>query len=204
MDTQAGPNPFASIFGRGARSFDIYSLLLWKRIIFLGTPIDDHVANNVIGQLLFLQHENPSEEIRLFINSPGGLVASGLAIYDATRNITCDVSTICVGMAAGVSAIILAGGRPGHRFAYPNSRVMLTKGSVSLGSSGTDFETQLRESTEVTATVTAIISELSGQPFERIDRDTDHDFYLSADEALAYGLVDAVLHSTKAHFSPPE
>ncbi|GIW04070.1 MAG: ATP-dependent Clp protease proteolytic subunit [Thermomicrobiales bacterium] len=178
---------------RGERAFDIYSRLLKDRIIFLGTPIDDQIANLVIAQLLFLAHEDPEQDIRLYINSPGGVVYSGLAIYDTMQMIKPDVATFCIGMSASMAAILLAGGAKGKRFALPNSRVMIHQGSAGFRGNVPDIEVAARETLNLTKKLTEILSMHTGQPVERIKRDTERDYYMTAQEALEYGIIDEVL-----------
>jgi ATP-dependent Clp protease protease subunit len=178
---------------RGERAYDIYSRLLKDRIIFLGSAVDDNVANNVIAQLLFLAHEDPEQDIRLYINSPGGVVYSGLAIYDTMQMIKPDVATFCIGMAASMAAVLLAGGTKGKRFALPNSRVMIHQGSAGFRGAVPDIEVVARETLNLTRKLTEILALHTGQPFERVKRDTERDYYMTADEGLAYGIVDEVL-----------
>jgi len=178
---------------RGERAFDIYSRLLKDRIIFLGYPIDDQIANLVIAQLLFLAHEDPDQDIRLYINSPGGVVYSGLAIYDTMQMIKPDVATFCIGMGASMAAVLLAGGAKGKRFALPNSRVMIHQGSAGFRGAVPDIEVVARETLNLTRKLTEILAQHTGQPYERVKRDTERDYYMTADEALAYGCVDEVL-----------
>ena len=178
---------------RGERAFDIYSRLLKDRIIFLGYPIDDQIANLVIAQLLFLAHEDPDQDIRLYINSPGGVVYSGLAIYDTMQMIKPDVATFCIGMGASMAAVLLAGGTKGKRFALPNSRVMIHQGSAGFRGAVPDIEVVARETLNLTRKLTEILAQHTGQPFDRVKRDTERDYYMTADEALAYGVVDEVL-----------
>jgi ATP-dependent Clp protease protease subunit len=178
---------------RGERAFDIYSRLLKDRIIFLGYPIDDQIANLVIAQLLFLAHDDPEQDIKLYINSPGGVVYSGLAIYDTMQMIKPDVATFCVGMGASMAAVLLAGGTKGKRFALPNSRVMIHQGSAGFRGAVPDIEVVARETLNLTRKLTEILALHTGQEFERVKRDTERDYYMTADEALAYGVVDEVL-----------
>jgi ATP-dependent Clp protease, protease subunit len=178
---------------RGERAFDIYSRLLKDRIIFLGYPIDDQIANLVIAQLLFLAHEDPEQDIKLYINSPGGVVYSGLAIYDTMQMIKPDVATFCIGMGASMAAVLLAGGTKGKRFALPNSRVMIHQGSAGFRGAVPDIEVVARETLNLTRKLTEILAQHTGQPFDRVKRDTERDYYMTADEALAYGVVDEVL-----------
>ncbi len=178
---------------RGERAYDIYSRLLKDRIIFLGYPIEDQMANLIIAQLLFLAHEDPEQDIRLYINSPGGVVYSGLAIYDTMQMIKPDVATFCIGMGASMAAVLLAGGTKGKRFALPNSRVMIHQGSAGFRGAVPDIEVVARETLNLTRKLTEILAQHTGQPFDRVKRDTERDYYMTADEALAYGVVDEVL-----------
>jgi len=181
----------------GERAYDIYSRLLKERIIFLGGPIEDEIANLVIAQMLFLDSENCKDDIYLYINSPGGVVTAGLAIYDTMQYIKSDVSTICVGQAASAAAILLAAGTKGKRFALPNARIMLHQ--VMGGSEGPakDIEIQTKEITRVKDTVNKILAHHTGQPAKKIEQDTDRDFFLEAQEAKKYGLIDQVIGSQK-------
>lgn len=178
---------------RGERAFDIYSRLLKDRIIFIGGPIDDHVANLIIAQLLFLESEDPDKDIHLYINSPGGVVYSGLAIYDTMQYIKADVSTICVGMAASMAALLLAAGAKGKRHALPNSRIMIHQPLGGAQGQASQIEIQAKEILFLKARVNEILQHHTGQPLERIDQDTDRDYYMSAENAAAYGLIDGVL-----------
>lgn len=177
----------------GERAYDIYSRLLKERIIFLGTEIDDTVANLVIAQLLFLQSEDPSADISLYINTPGGSVTAGLAIYDTMQHITPDVSTICVGMAASMGAFLLACGEPGKRFSLPNSRVMIHQPSGGFSGTASDIEITANEIIKIRHKLNQILAQKTGQKLEKISSDSDRDFWLAADEAKKYGLVDEVV-----------
>lgn len=177
----------------GERAYDIYSRLLNERIIFLGTGIDDTVANLVIAQLLYLQSEDPTSDISLYINSPGGSVTAGLAIYDTMAHITPDVSTICVGMAASMGAFLLACGHKGKRFSLPNSRVMIHQPSGGFSGTAADIEITANEIIKIRHKLNEILAEKTGQSIERITTDSDRDFWLSAEEAKKYGLVDSVV-----------
>lgn len=183
--------------GRGERSMDIYSRLLKDRIIFIGTPIDDGVANSVIAQFLFLQMEDPKKDIHLYINSPGGVVTGGMAIYDTMNFLQCDVVTYCIGMAASMGTVLLAAGTKGKRFALPNSRVMLHQPSGGAGGQTADIAIAAREILRWRKTLNEILSRHSGRPVEQIAKDSDRDYYLSAEEAKDYGLVDHVVASTR-------
>jgi ATP-dependent Clp protease protease subunit len=178
---------------RGERAFDIYSRLLKERIIFLGTPIDDQIANLIIAQLLFLAHEDPEKDIQLYINSPGGMVYAGLAIYDTMQLVKPDVVTTCVGMAASMGAVLLAAGAEGKRFALPHSRIMIHQGSAGFRGNVPDIEVTAREIMTLTSTLTEIVAKHTKQPVEKVRTDTQRDYYLSAEEAKDYGLVDAVI-----------
>lgn len=178
---------------RGERAYDIYSRLLKDRIIFIGSPINDTVANLVIAQLLFLESEDPDKDINLYINSPGGEVYSGLAIYDTIQYIKPDVSTICVGLAASLGAVLLAAGTKGKRFALPHSRIMVHQPLGGAKGQAVDIEIHAREILRIRETLNKILSHHTGQPVERIANDTDRDFFMSAEMALEYGLIDAIL-----------
>ena len=178
---------------RGERAYDIYSLLLKERIVFLGTPINDHVANLIIAQLLFLDREDPEKDIQLYIHSPGGLITSGLAIYDTMQLIKPDVSTICVGMAASMGAVLLAGGAKGKRYALPNSTVMIHQAAGGFEGTAADIEIQAREILRLQARIREILAFHTGQPLEKIARDSDRDFYLTAEQAVEYGIIDGVI-----------
>ena len=183
--------------GRGERSMDIYSRLLKDRIIFIGTPIDDMVANLVIAQLLFLQMEDPKKDIHLYINSPGGVVTGGMAIYDTINFLQCDVVTYCIGMAASMSTVLLAAGTKGKRFALPNSRVMIHQPSGGAGGQASDIAIQAKEILRWRRTLNETIARHTGKSAEQIEIDSDRDYYLSAEEAKAYGIVDHVVASTR-------
>lgn len=177
----------------GERAFDIYSRLLQNRIVFITGPVDDAVANLVIAQLLFLQGEDPAKKIDLYINSPGGVVQSGLAIYDTMQLIAPPVSTWCIGLAASMGALLLAAGTKGQRYALPNCRILIHQPHVDrLGGQATDIDIQAREMLYTRDTINRILAKHTGQPLEKIATDTDRDKYMSADEAQAYGLVDHV------------
>jgi ATP-dependent Clp protease protease subunit len=182
--------------GRGERSMDIYSRLLKDRIIFIGSPIDDQVANSVIAQLLFLQMEDPKKDIHLYINSPGGVVTGGMAIYDTINFLQCDVVTYCIGQAASMATVLLAAGAKGKRFALPNSRVMIHQPSGGAGGQAADITIAAREIQRWRQTLSGIIAKHSGKTIEQVDKDSDRDYYLSAHEAKTYGIVDHVVEST--------
>jgi len=178
---------------RGERSWDIYSRLLKDRIIFLGDPINDRVASLVIAQLLFLESEDPDKDIRLYINSPGGVVTSGLGIYDTMQYVRCDVATYCLGQAASMGAFLLAGGARGKRFALPNARIMIHQPHGGAQGQATDIEIQAREILRLRETLNGIMARHSGRTVDEILKDTDRDNFMSADEAKHYGLIDEVL-----------
>ena len=178
---------------RGERAYDIYSRLLKERVIFLVGPIDDHVANSTMAQLLFLESENPEKDIHLYINSPGGHVTSGLAIYDTMQFIRPDVSTLCVGQASSMGAILLAAGAKEKRLLLPNSRVMIHQPLGGVQGQSTEIQIQAREISRMRDRLNTILSHHTGQGMRRISRDTERDFFLSADEACTYGLVDRVI-----------
>ncbi|MFT4705843.1 MAG: ATP-dependent Clp protease protease subunit [Bradymonadia bacterium] len=183
---------------RGERSWDIYSRLLKDRIIFLGTGINDQVANSVIAQLLFLESEDPDRDVSIYINSPGGVVTAGLAIYDTMQYIRPKVSTICIGQAASMGAVLLAGGAKGARFSLPNSRVMIHQPLGGAQGQASDIEIQAREILKIRERLNEIIAEHSGQELERVTKDTDRDFFMTAVEAQEYGIVDEVLTRKEA------
>ncbi|ACV58289.1 MULTISPECIES: ATP-dependent Clp endopeptidase proteolytic subunit ClpP [Alicyclobacillus] len=179
---------------RGERSYDIYSRLLKDRIIFLGTPIDDDVANAVVAQLLFLAADDPDKDIQMYINSPGGSVSAGLAIYDTMQHIKPDVSTMCVGMAASMAAVLLAAGAKGKRYALPNSEVMIHQPLGGARGQASDIEIHARHILKTRERLNRILAERTGQPLERVAQDTDRDNFMSAEEAKAYGLIDEVIY----------
>lgn len=183
--------------GRSERAYDIYSRLLKDRIIFIGTIIDDHIANTVIAQLLFLQTEDPDKDIHLYINSPGGIVSSGLAIYDTMQYVKPSIATYCIGQAASMGALLLAAGTKGKRFALPNSRIMLHQPMGGFHGQATDIEIHAREILRMKDTLNKILSDHTGQPYEKIQADTDRDFFMSGEEAKEYGIVDEVIHTSK-------
>ena len=185
---------------RGERAYDIYSRLLKDRIIFLGTPVNDDVANAIIAQMLFLAHEDPDQDIKLYINSPGGVIYSGLAIYDTMQMIKPDVQTYSMGFSASMGAVLLAGGTAGKRYALPNARILIHQGSGGFSGAIPDIEVAARETLTLSAKCISIIAAHSGQTFEKVKRDADRDFYMTAQEAKAYGIIDEVLepvHSVK-------
>jgi len=178
--------------GRGERAYDIYSRLLRDRVVFIVGPINEMTANLVVAQLLFLESENPDKEIALYINSPGGSVYAGMAIYDTMQFIKPDVSTICVGMAASMGAFLLAGGAKGKRYALPNSRILIHQPSGGSQGQASDIEIQAREILYLRERINKILSDRTGQPVERIARDTDRDNFMSASDAVSYGLIDKI------------
>ena len=178
---------------RGERSYDIYSRLLNDRIIFLGEEVTDLTASLVVAQLLFLEAEDPKKDIQLYINSPGGSVSAGMAIYDTMRYIKCDVSTICLGMAASMGAFLLAGGTKGKRFALPNSTIMIHQPSGGAQGQATEIQIVAEHIAQTKKKLNEILAENTGQPLEVVERDTDRDHYMSAEEAKAYGLIDGVV-----------
>lgn len=177
----------------GERAYDIYSRLLRERIIFLGGPIDDTVANLIIAQLLFLESEDQKKDIQLYINSPGGSVTAGMAIYDTMTYIKPDVSTSCVGMAASMGAFLLAGGAKGKRFALPNSKIMIHQVMGGATGQATDIKIQAEEILKVKDSMNKILANHTGQPIEKVEKDTDRDYYMTAVEALSYGVIDKVI-----------
>ncbi|WP_294191771.1 ATP-dependent Clp endopeptidase proteolytic subunit ClpP [uncultured Cloacibacillus sp.] len=179
--------------GRGERSYDIYSRLLKDRIIFLGTAIDDTVANLVVAQLLFLESEDPDKDISIYINSPGGSVTAGLAIYDTMQYIKPHVSTICIGMAASMGAVLLTAGAEGKRIALPNSRIMIHQPMGGMQGQASDIEIHAKEILKTRAKLNEILAKHTGRPLEKIEADTDRDFYMSAEEAQQYGIVDKII-----------
>ena len=180
--------------GRGERSYDIYSRLLKERVIFLVGPVNDATANLVVAQMLFLEAENPDQDIHLYINSPGGSVTAGMSVYDTMNFIKPDISTLCLGQAASMGAMLLTAGAKGKRFALPHSRVMIHQPLISggLGGQASDIEIHARELLKMKATLNELLAKHSGQPLEKIERDTDRDNFMSAEEAAAYGLIDYV------------
>ncbi|MEO2065316.1 MAG: ATP-dependent Clp endopeptidase proteolytic subunit ClpP [Desulfurobacteriaceae bacterium] len=179
--------------GRGERAYDIYSRLLKDRIIMLGTPIDDHVANLIVAQLLFLEAEDPEKDIYLYINSPGGVVTAGLAIYDTMQYIKPDVVTICMGQAASMGAVLLAAGAPGKRFALPHARIMIHQPLGGFQGQATDIEIHAKEILRLKRMLNEILAKHTGKPVEKIEQDTERDYFMSAEEAKEYGLIDKVL-----------
>ena len=187
---------------RGERAFDIFSLLLRERIVFLGSPISDPIANLIVAQLLYLEREDPDKDISLYVNSPGGVITSGLAIYDTMQLIKPDVSTIAVGMTASMGTVLLCGGAAGKRYALPNATVHMHQAMGGAQGQASDIEITAREILRVQEKIRTIITTHTGQPYEKVARDTDRDFYLPAEQAKDYGLVDEVLGSPLAPFDP--
>lgn len=183
--------------GHGERGYDIYSRLLKDRIILLGTPIDDYVANLVIAQLLFLQAEDPKKDIDLYINSPGGSVTAGLAIYDTIQTVSCNVKTFCLGQCASMGAVLLAAGTPGKRFALPHSRIMIHQPWGGVEGTAADIEIQSREILRLRSMLNNILASHTGKNLKTIEKDTNRDFFMSASEAAAYGIVDSVINNNK-------
>ena len=179
--------------GRGERAYDIFSRLLKERIVFIGMPIDDTIASLVIAQLLFLESEDPDKDIHVYVNSPGGAVSSGLAIYDTMQYIRPDVSTICIGMAASMAAVLLAGGTKGKRTALPNSRIMIHQPWGGVQGTATDISIQAEEILKMKKNINQILANHCIKPLEQIEKDTDRDFYMSSEDAKAYGLIDNIL-----------
>ena len=182
---------------RGERAFDIYSLLLKERIIFLGTPINDQVSNTIMAQLLYLDREDPERDISLYINSPGGVIHAGLAIYDTMNLIRPDVSTICVGLAASMATVLLAAGTAGKRYALPNSTIHMHQPISGAQGQASDIDIAAREILRLQDKMRTIISSHSGQPYDKVARDTDRDYYLTSEQAQQYGLIDEVLASSE-------
>ncbi len=182
---------------RGERAYDIYSRLLKDRIIFIGTPIDDHIANLVIAQLLFLQAEDPEKDIQVYVNSPGGSISAGLAIYDTMQYVRPDVVTTCMGMAASMGAVLLAAGTAGKRFALPNSRIMIHQPLGGFQGQASDIEIRAREILKMKERLYEILAHHTGQTVEKIEQDSDRDYFMSAEEASKYGVIDQVYSSQK-------
>jgi ATP-dependent Clp protease, protease subunit len=179
--------------GRGERAYDIYSRLLKERIVFLGTGIDDMIANIIIAQLLFLESEDPSKDIYLYINSPGGIITSGLAIYDTMQYIKAPVVTTCIGQAASMGAVLLAGGEKGKRFALPHSRILIHQPLGGAQGQASDIDIQAREILRMRESINTILAKHTGQPFEKVANDTERDYFMDARQAIEYGIVDQIL-----------
>lgn len=182
----------------GERAYDIYSRLLRERIVFIGGPIDDHLANIVIAQLLFLDSEDPKKDVQLYINSPGGSVTAGLAIYDTMQYLKSDVSTICIGMAASMGAFLLTGGAKNKRYTLPNSKILIHQVMGGFEGQAADIKIQAEEILRVKEQLNKIISKHTGQPLTKIEKDSDRDFYMTAEEAKKYGIIDKVIESPKS------
>jgi len=187
---------------RGERAYDLYSRLLKDRIVFLGTPVDDDVANIIVAQMLFLESEDPDKDINLYINSPGGPVTSGLAIYDTMQYVKCQVSTICMGQAASMGALLLAAGAKGKRYSLPHARIMIHQPSGGFGGQASDIELHAKEILRLKAKLNEIMQRHTGQPLDRIEKDADRDYFMGAGEAKEYGLIDEVV--TKKPASGPK
>jgi ATP-dependent Clp protease protease subunit len=187
---------------RGDRAFDIYSLLLKDRIVFLGQEVDDQIANLLVAEILYLAANDPEKDIFLYINSPGGLSYAGMAIYDVIQHVSCDVSTICVGMGMSAAAMILCGGAPGKRYALPNSRVMIHQGTAGTRGAPRDMEIHLREVMATTRRMAEIIAFHTGQALEKVERDIDRDYFMTAEEAKAYGIVDEIIVPARGLCAP--
>ena len=181
--------------GRGERAYDIYSRLLKDRILFIGTPIDDTIANLIIAQILFLQMEDPAKDINIYVNTPGGSVTAGLAIYDTIQFVKCDVSTYCVGQASSMGAVLLAAGTKGKRYSLPHARVMIHQPWGGTQGSASDIHIQAKEILKLRDELNRILAKHTGQPLERIEKDTDRDYFMSAAEGQTYGIVDQVIES---------
>ena len=179
--------------GRGERSYDIYSRLLKDRIVFLGGPIDDHISNLIVAQLLFLEAEDPDKDIHLYINSPGGVVTSGMAIYDTMQYIKCPVSTICIGQAASMAAILLAGGEKGKRFSLKHARIMIHQPLGGFQGQATDIHIHAQEILRMKKRLNEILAEHSGQTLEKVEADTDRDYFMSSEDARNYGIIDSTV-----------
>jgi ATP-dependent Clp protease protease subunit len=188
---------------RGERAYDIYSRLLRDRIIFIGSGIDDGIANAVIAQLLFLESDDPDKDINIYINSPGGIVSAGLAIYDTMQIVKPDICTICLGQAASMGAVLLAAGTAGKRFALPNARIMIHQPLGGMQGQATEIEIHAKEILRIRDTINEILVKHTGQDIEKIKRDTDRDYFLTAEEAATYGLIDKVAHDKKAFAVEP-
>ncbi len=182
---------------RGDRAFDIFSMLLKERIVFLGQEVDDQIANLLIAEILYLAGEKPDQDIALYVNSPGGLSYAGMAIYDVMQHVSCDVSTICVGMGMSAAAMILAGGAPGKRFALPNSKIMIHQGTAGTKGAPRDMEIHLKEVLATTRRMAEIIAFHSGQPLEKVEADVDRDYFMTPEEAKAYGIIDDIIVPTR-------
>lgn len=187
---------------RGDRPFDIYSLLLKDRIVFLGQEVDDQIANLLVAEILYLAADDPQKDIFLYINSPGGLSYAGMAIYDVMQHVSCDVSTMCVGMGMSAAAMILCGGAPGKRYALPNSRIMIHQGTAGTRGAPRDMEIHLREVMATTRRMAEIVAFHSGQTIEKVEHDIDRDYFMTAEEAKAYGIVDDIIVPARGLCAP--
>jgi len=183
--------------GRGERMYDIYSRLLKDRIVLLGTPIDDHVANSICAQLLFLESENPEKQINMYINSPGGVVTAGMAIYDTMQYISAPVATLCIGQAASMAAVLLAAGAKDMRYSLPHSRIMIHQPMGGFHGQASDIAIQAKEIIRLRGTLNRILADHTGQTLEKVEQDTERDYFMSGEEACAYGIIDQVLASRK-------
>lgn len=179
--------------GRGERAYDIYSRLLKERIVFIGSPIDDHIASLIIAQLIFLAAEDPEKDINLYINSPGGIVTSGMAIYDTMQHVKPDVATICIGQAASMGAFLLAAGAAGKRSALPNSRIMIHQPAGGAQGQASDIDIQAREILKIRGKLNELLARHTGQPIDKIEKDTDRNYFMSAEEAKEYGIIDDII-----------
>ena len=196
------PNPaIIESDGRVERSMDVYSRLLRDRIIYFGTPVDDSVANLIIAQLLYLSSADPDRDIQMYINSPGGVVSAGLGIYDTMQHIKCDVSTVCVGLAASMGAVLLAAGTKGKRYILPNAEVMIHQGSAGFGGATPDIAIQAQHLMRTIERLNSILAGHTGQPLDQVKTDTNRDYWMSAEQAIAYGVVDHVLPPNHGPFS---
>jgi ATP-dependent Clp protease protease subunit len=182
---------------RGDRAYDIYSLLLKERIVFLGQEVDDQIANLLIAEILYLEAQDPDRDIQLYINSPGGLAYGGMAIYDVMQHVRCEVSTICVGMGMSAAAMILCGGAPGKRLALPSAKIMIHQGSAGTRGAPRDMEIHLREVLSLTRRMAEIIAHHTGRPVEQVEKDIDRDYYMTAGEAMEYGIIDGIIPSRR-------
>ena len=188
--------------GRGERSYDIYSRLLKDRIVFVGTPVNDAIANLVIAQMLFLASEDPQKDIALYLNTPGGLISAGMAIYDTMQYVASDISTICIGQASSMGAVLLAGGTKGKRQALPNARVLLHQPMGGIGGQAADMEIHAREIIAMRQQINEVLVECTGQPLARIERDTERDFFMSAAAAVEYGIIDEIIAPSRVELAP--